>query len=188
MLEVAHSMTAVKAQHQAPTPAAPRQLILPAAIISKVEVGRMLNELEQIDEALLQLGLRQGGAGQGKMPKTSWLMDKFATENKLNLLHEADRQGGMKFLTAVRDHAPVLKISFSVDPSPAFTERLMTWLRREIHPQVMISIGLQPNLGAGCVIYGNSKFFDLSLKQTFEQKRPLLLQRLLAKTQAGGQS
>ena len=50
----------------------------------------------------------------------------------------------------------------------------MTWLRREIHPLVLMTVGLQPNIGAGCIVRTTNKYFDFSLRQDFANKRDLL--------------
>ena len=160
-----------------------KQLALPMAITSPLEIGRLINELTELDEALLQLELRDAGQTV-KMPKTTHLLDKLAEANKMNLLQAAERAELLKFLNLIHAKAPVLKMSFSVDPAPAFLERLVTWLRREIHPQILITVGLQPSLGVGCLVYGNSKVFDFSLKQTFIKQRQLLLKRLAASAEA----
>jgi hypothetical protein len=49
----------------------------------------------------------------------------------------------------------------------------------------LITIGLQPNIGAGCVVRTTNKYFDLSIKQDFLSKRNLLLEALKAKTAVG---
>ncbi|HYH36035.1 MAG TPA: hypothetical protein VD706_00875, partial [Candidatus Saccharimonadales bacterium] len=77
-----------------------------------------------------------------------------------------------------KQRSPVLHISFSADPSPTFTEKLMTWLREEIHPLVLLSVGLQPTIGAGCIVRTTNKQFDLSLREDFLKKRELLLSQL----------
>ena len=146
---------------------------LPLSVVQRGEVGRLINELAALDESLLQLGLRRSGSPVA-LPKTSRLLEQTAQLNKLNLLQTADRQRLQSFLTAVREKAPVLHISFSVDPTPVFLEKLITWLRREIHPQVLLSIGLQPNLGAGCALRSTNKYFDFSLRQAFGRKSNLL--------------
>jgi len=176
---VEHKAKSRPAAHAAPAAhQASKALILPVAITSPVEIGRLINELTQLDETMMQLELRDPGQAV-KMPKTTRLLDKLAETNKLNLLKPEDRQQLLKFLKLIHEHAPVLKMSFSVDPAPVFMERLATWLRQEIHPQILINVGLQPNIGAGCLVYGNSKVFDFSLKQTFVEQRNLLLQRLM---------
>ena len=152
-------------------------LSLPLLVVGPVDLGRLSRELDAIDESLVQLGLRKGG-GEVKMPKTSQLMDHLIEQNKLNLLHEKDRHQLQAFLKVVREQAPVLHISFSADPSVGFLEKLMAWLRREVHPMVLVSVGLQPNIGAGCVVRTTNKQFDLSLRQDFLTKRDLLLEKL----------
>jgi hypothetical protein len=112
------------------------------------------------------------------MPKTSRLLDEFTSTNKLNLLHDKDRARALSFLISVKAKAPVLHMSFSVDPSPAFIQKLMTWLRAEIHPLVLVHVGLQPNIGAGCVVRGTNKYFDFSLRQHFKKQRSLLMEKL----------
>jgi F0F1-type ATP synthase delta subunit len=156
-------------------------------VIQPTEVGRLIQELKVIDESLLQLGLRHSGAAV-QLPKTSWLLEQTAQLNKLNLLQTADRHQLQTFLNGVREHAPVLHISFSADPSPAFLEKLITWLRHEINPQVLLSIGLQPNMGAGCTVRSTNKYFDFSLRQDFARKHGLLKAALSTPVPPGGSS
>lgn len=155
-----------------------RKLVgLPVSIVGPVDIGRLIRELAAIDDALIQLGLRQKGA-EIKMPKTTQNMDQMLELNKLNLLLPADRKLLEQFLNSVRAKAPVLHVSFSADPAPAFTEKLLTWMRREIHPLLLLTIGMQPNIGAGCVVRGVNKHFDFSLRKDFLKKRDLLLRQL----------
>jgi hypothetical protein len=178
---------------------------LPLLVTSPVDVGRLLRELEVVDDKFLQLGLRASAASMAigdqddpapsskestgpaehpkgtstKLPRISRLLDQTIQLNQLNLLQTADRATLQQFLTAVQQQSPLLHISFSSDPAPAFVEKLMAWLRQEIHPSVLLIIGLQPTIGAGCILRGTNKQFDLSLRQDFLGKRQLLLETLL---------
>jgi hypothetical protein len=152
---------------------------LPMQAASPVDVGRLLRELERIDDALNQVALRKDDK-EVKMPHTSLLMDQMIQLNKLNLLETGDRQRLAAFLALVKEKAPVLHMSFSADPSPAFVAKLMAWLRGEIHPLTLMTIGLQPNLGAGCIVRSTNKYFDLSLRQDFLKKRDMLKQAISA--------
>lgn len=154
-----------------------QKMVLPILVTGLIDIGRLSRELEQLDNALLQLSLREGGT-EVKMPKTSRLMDQMIQDNQLNLLQESDRAKLKTFLDSVRAHSPIIHMSFSADPTPAFTEKLMVWLRREIHPLLLLTIGLQPNIGAGCILRTANKQFDFSLKQDFAGKRDLLLSML----------
>ncbi|HWB38906.1 MAG TPA: hypothetical protein VG604_01575 [Candidatus Saccharimonadales bacterium] len=161
----------------APAAAAKPQLSLPVLVATPVDLGRLLREIETIDETLLQLGLRKPGS-EIKMPKTSQLMDHISEQNKLNLLQPEDRKALQAFLTSIKEQAPVLHMSFSSDPNTAFIEKLMAWLRREINPYLLITIGLQPNIGAGCIVRSTNKYFDMSLRQDFANKTELLREAL----------
>jgi F0F1-type ATP synthase delta subunit len=158
-----------------------KQLSLPIKVATRVDVGRLQRELGDIDEALLQLRLRSAGA-EVKMPKTSHLMDQLAEHNDLNLLQESERQELKAFLTHIKEQAPVMHVSFSADPSVAFLEKLVSWLRHEVHPEVLLTVGLQPTLGAGCIVRTTNKQFDLSLREDFRKKRDLLREKLTPAT------
>jgi hypothetical protein len=157
----------------------PKELTLPVMVAGPGDVGRLLRELALIDQTLLQLSLRNNSS-EVKMPKTSRLMDLISEANKLNLLHKLDRAELEHFLTTVKEGAPVIHMSFSADPSPTFIEKLMTWLRKEIHPRVLLTIGLQPTIGAGCIVRTTNKQFDFSLREDFLSKRDLLLSQIAA--------
>ena len=115
-----------------------------------------------------------------QLPKTSRLLEELAKLNKLDLLHKADHDRaieGLKYLVA---DAPVLHISFSSEPSSAFLAKLMLWLRDNIDPMVLVNVGLQPAIAAGCVVRTTNKQFDLSLGQSFKKHRNLLAEELRA--------
>jgi hypothetical protein len=152
-------------------------LVLPIQATGRVDVGRLLHEVGQIDNFLRQAAIREPGTPM-KLPKTSRLLDEFVDVNKLNLLHDADRARALNFLITVKAKAPVLHMSFGVDPAPIFVGKLTSWLRREIHPLVLLQIGLQPTIGAGCVVRTTNKYFDLSLREHFKKQRPLLINKL----------
>lgn len=150
---------------------------LPLQVGSPVDVGRLLRELESLDERLNQAALRKDGHDV-KLPKTTHLMDRTLELNKLDLADGSQRQQLTTFLTGVKAKAPLLHMSFSADPSPKFLEQLLTWLRSELHPSLLLTVGLQPNIGAGCIVRSTNKYFDFSLRQDFAKKRDLLLEKL----------
>jgi hypothetical protein len=164
----------------APAPAAPTQtqLSLPTSIVTPADIGRLLRELEQINAHLFQLKVRTNG-GPIALPAITSGMQHLTEHNKLNLLHPGDRNVLNNFLLSVKDKAPLLHISFSTEPTPTFLVPLIAWLRREISPMVLFTIGLQPAIGAGCVVRTANKYFDLSLRQTFVRQRPLLLAQII---------
>jgi hypothetical protein len=105
-------------------------------------------------------------------------MDAVVELNKLNLLHEDDRTALKNFLNSIRTEAPILHISFGADPQPRFVEKLMVYLRGEIHPLALLTIGLQPNIGAGCIVRTTNKYFDFSLGKRLSEQNELLISKI----------
>ena len=151
---------------------------LPELVVSPADLSRLVRELETIDSAINDRRLRKKG-DSAQMLKASQLLDQTISLNKLNLLQKQDREQLAQFLQTVQTKAPVLHMSFSADPSAAFLSRLMVWLRQEIHPHVLLNVGLQPTIGAGCILRTTNKYFDFSLRQHFAKKRMLLLEQLI---------
>jgi hypothetical protein len=153
-------------------------LLLPSLVVSPSDIGRLKREVEALNEYLRQADLRQGGEESAKLPRTSRMLDEFIAINKLNLLQNSDREAVLEFLDGLHKHAPVLHISFAADPSSAFTDKIITWLRQNINARVLLRIGLQPSIAAGCVVRTPNHYYDLSLRKHFAENRDLLIQKL----------
>lgn len=156
-------------------------LILPLGVAGRMDVGRLIREMEALDNFLEQAAVRKPGTAM-QMPKTSKLLDEMLEHNKLNGLVEQDRKRLMNFLMIVRAKAPIIHMSFSADPSPLFTQKLIAWLRENVHPFVLLQVGLQPNIGAGCIVRTTNKYFDLSLRQHFAKQQALLMAKIQGAT------
>jgi F0F1-type ATP synthase delta subunit len=151
---------------------------LTTLIISPSDLKRARREVETVDDFLHQAGLRQGGKSV-KMPQTSRLVEGLVSDSGTNLLQNTDRAQLISYLSDLVDHAPVLHFSFASEPSAAFMVKLIVWLRTNIHPQVLVHLGLQPSIAAGCVVRTANKQFDFSLTQAFEKQRELLVASLI---------
>ncbi len=154
-----------------------RSFQLPTNVVGPVDVGRLLREAQNINEFLDQAAVRQTGEPM-KLPKTSKLLDEILQINKLNGLQEEDRHFLVAKLKLVKEKAPVVHLSFSADPSPQFMQKVVTWFRQNIRPDVLIRVGLQPTIGAGCMMRTNSKHFDLSLRQHFVRQYQFFVDKM----------
>jgi len=152
-------------------------LKLPVLVFGVVEVRRLKREIEMLDEFIHQSAIREPGK-QVLLPRVSRLLDALATDNGRNLLLEEDRQEMQQFLSGTEQSAPTIHISFASDPSSAFVAKLVTWLRSNIHPAVLLQIGLQPTIAAGCVVRTANKNFDLSLRHNLTDQRAKLIAAL----------
>ena len=152
-------------------------LKLPNNVVGVIDINRLHREMKKLNDFMHQASIREPGSPMS-LPKMSRLFEEVAESNGLNLLQQEDRERLTEFLNGVKEAAPRLHISFSVDPSPFFLSRLMDYLRRAIDPFVLVQVGLQPNIGAGCVVRSTNKVFDLSLRENFRKKRGLLMQHI----------
>ncbi|MBC7546664.1 hypothetical protein H7171_02860 [Candidatus Saccharibacteria bacterium] len=150
---------------------------LPLSVVSPVDLGRLIRELEALDNDLNQAVISFPD-NEPKMPITSRLLDEAIAVNKIVPQLAEDRKQLIAYLWGMKAKAPVLHISFSADPSPLFTQKLLVWLRQEVNKDVLVTIGLQPSIGAGCIVRTNNKFFDLSLRKDMLSKRGLLLSEI----------
>lgn len=155
----------------------PRKFIIPIQIVTKTDVSRLIKELNQIDEFLQQVSIHQPGSTM-KLPKSSDLLNYTAEMNRLNLLNEKSRATLSAMLNSLKSSAPIIHLSFSTNPTSNFIEKILQWLRSEVNAQILLNVGLQPEIGAGCIVRGNSLFLDLSLRNHFFKKRDFLISKL----------
>lgn len=153
--------------------------VLPSSVVGLVDVGRLIRELEKIDDIMRSGVLREDGRAV-ELPKLSPLLEEVAEQNKLDLSDEHQRQNTLEFLKLVKREAPKVHMSFSANPSEQFVQKLVVWLRQNIHPHLLVAVGLQPGIGAGCMLRTTNKYFDMSLSRSFGNSRELLMQRLRA--------
>lgn len=159
------------------------EFILPLQVASRIDVGRLLREVHALNDFLHQASIREPGETV-KLPKSSRLFDELVKKNNFNMLHQEDREKLVYYLEELRSKAPIMHISFSSDPSPRFMKDLVRYLRKELHPYLLVRIGLQPTLGAGCIVRTTNKIFDFSLRQNLLKQNALLLEKIKGLEQA----
>lgn len=159
------------------------KLDLPITVVTSVDLERLKRELTEIDEFNLQSAIRSSGH-QPKLPKVSHSLEELANQNNFNLLIEVECKKLIEMLDGLSKTAPVVHVSFASEPNATFLSKLITWFRSEINPHTILSIGLQPNLAAGCIVRTTNKQFDFSIRKDFEKNHPTLVKELVG----GGQS
>lgn len=150
-------------------------LRIPIEIVSPTDVGRVVRELEAVDEQLRQAEIRQT---QPTLPQLSKLLDSVITTNNIDLMNTDQRERLVKAMTTFSKVAPVVHISFSTDPPGSYLQSVVKWLRENIDMSILVRVGLQPSIGAGCVVRTTNQSFDFSLRQFFQQKRTFFARKL----------
>jgi hypothetical protein len=151
---------------------------LPNLAVSRVDIARLTREVESLEEHLHQAGLRQTGEASTKLPKTSRTLDELAVANKLNLLEAEARKKLINSLRIISQKAPVVHMSFSVDPSAAFMQKMIIWWRTNIDPYLLIETGLQPNIAVGCIVRTPNHQYNFSLREQLLSQRDQLIKML----------
>lgn len=153
------------------------EFILPSTLISRGDVGKCLREVEAINDYFHQEGLR--GRKDQPLPTLSRTLESLATANGLNLIHADDREEVRSFLTRQKAKAPVVFMSFPSEASDDFVAKLLDWFRSEVHPYILLNVGLRPELAAGCTLRTTNKFYDFSFRKRFEKSKQKLVEALI---------
>lgn len=161
-------------------PAAPELsavLVFPENLISSIDMSRTARELAALDESLYQANVREPGQSV-KLARSSRILEDLAAANNISLLDTEQRGELLATMKGLIASAPRIHISFAVEPSAKFSQRMVIWLRQNIHPRLLLEIGLQPTLAVGCVVRTNNKVFDMSLRHRFKEQRHLLREKI----------
>lgn len=177
------SQQTAKPSQTAPVAALPRQKVmdaihLPTGIVSTGDARRLRRDIAALEDTLQAIRLRTN-APVAKLPRLSRSLEEFGSTNRLNFLLPDDRHHAAVFMDYVLKKAPVMRISFASEATRKFTTELVLWLRSNFDSEMLVEIGLEPNIAAGCVVRTTDKVFDFSLIKHLESKRPMLMEKLL---------
>ncbi len=142
-------------------------------VVTNQDLSRAIHEVEKLDEFLYQAHLRKA-ASRDSLPKTTVTLEKLAEANNLSLTNAEDRKQLINHLRELKMRGKKLHISFAVEPSPAVVQKIVLWMRQNIHQEILVDIGIQPAISVGCVVRTTNKVFDMSLRHRFDDSRTML--------------
>ena len=151
---------------------------LPTSIVSTGDARRLRRDIAALEEMLQAIRLRTN-APVAKLPRLSRMLEEFASTNRLNLLMPDDRHHMAVFMDYVIKKAPVLHISFASEATRKFTTELIVWLRTNYDSELLLEVGLEPGIAAGCIVRTTNKMFDFSLIKHLREQRGLLMEQLV---------
>ncbi len=151
---------------------------LPTGVVSTGDARRLRRDIAALEETLQAIRLRTN-APVAKLPRLSRSLEEFGSTNRLNFLLPDDRHHAAVFMDYVLKKAPVLRISFASEATRKFTTELVLWLRANFDSEMLVEIGLEPNIAAGSIVRTTDKVFDFSLIKHLESQRPMLMEKLL---------
>lgn len=153
--------------------------VLPPNVVSKVDLARMVSDLERVDDEMTTAGIRAGGTAV-PAPAMSEQLESFLNTNNLQITDDRERMDLIHHLRGLKDSAPIIHMTFAVQADRDSLQQLAQWLRTSVHPQAVIDVGLQPGLVAGVYVRTPNHIHDLSIRGKLESSRGVLVQELEA--------
>ena len=123
----------------------PKIFQLPDQLIGSIDLNRLIRELEKLDDFLYQSQLRKPGTPMN-VPQSSRLLEDIASTNGYSLLNQKHREHLLSSLKKIQEKAPTIHISFAVEPTHSFSQKLTAWIRKNLHQYLLVEIGLQPTI------------------------------------------
>lgn len=162
-------------------------LVFPPALTGRADISRLLRELEALDNDLeSQRARSKGKGGSYRLPNMSRALNDFLETNKLDIADDQTRMNLRTQLRKLKDHAPVIHMTFASDADPDSMQRIVAWIRQELHPQALISVGLQPSLVGGVYVRTPNHVHDLSIRAHMRDSRGVIVQDLATLSKAMG--
>ena len=148
-------------------------LNLSLQVVTPADIARLQREVNKLSDYFVSAAARSAGDGK-TLPQLTTSLSQLSEKNKIDLQDPADRKQLAKDLEEIVAKAPVLHISFAGEPSAEALEKILAWLRDNIDPLVLLQVGLQPAIAAGCVLRTPNKIFDMSVRASLVRSEPLL--------------
>jgi len=155
--------------------------VLPSSIVSKVDVSRLVNEMEALDGRLIEVAARAdvGSSEQGDISQSQQLSD-FLSANSIDLENSHERSELIRQLRTLKDKVPVVHMTFATETDQESLKEVVEWLRTSVHSQAVVVTSVQPSIIAGAYIRTSNRVHDLSLRAQFKDKRRILIEKLEA--------
>jgi F0F1-type ATP synthase delta subunit len=144
--------------------------------MTKQDLHRLIREVEALDNYILQNSIR--GQKSAALPRLTATLESLIRDNELDVMNDKVRSTLRSTLTELLRTAPVIHMSFAIEPSSFMTQKIVSWFRTEIHPALMLHTGIQPTIAAGCVMRTSNKYFDFSLRQHLRASQDMLMESI----------
>lgn len=153
--------------------------VLPPSVVSKIDVSRLVSEIERVDNELTTAAVRaKTGTEEVTRPALSDQLTDFMSGNGIAVDDGQGRSELIKQLRLFKDKAPVIHMTFAVTADRESLQQIVQWLRTSVHPQALLSVGLQPALVAGVYMRTPNRVHDFSLRAALDGRHDLLVQEL----------
>jgi len=106
-------------------------------------------------------------------------LQELAVTNSVKKLNTKIVSEMLSFIETLIGDAPEVSVSLASSPGSEDRVEFISWMRRKIHPQLMIHFIIRPELLAGCIVRTAKGVHDWSLKTALETNKEKLTKRLI---------
>lgn len=154
---------------------------LPASVITKADISRLVSEMERIDNELVTRDayIKADVPVRDQIAFSQQLLD-FLSVNELEVGDTAQRAELIKQLRRLKASAPVVHMTFATSADTESLKKLAVWLRDSVHPQSVIVVGLQPSLIGGAYVRTPNHVHDVSLRARLAGHRDIIIKEVEA--------
>lgn len=158
-----------------------QEIVVPEIVFSLKDLTRILRELEQLDAGYLEASARAKiGAKVDYAPMLSVALEDFLAANPVDISVLSQRSRLIDSVRQLKQQAPLTHLTFAVVPDMESLIKISRWLRENVHPQMLIRVGLQPDLVGGVYVRTTNRALDLSLRAQLANHRHVIAQELEA--------
>ena len=151
-------------------------LKLPLGVSTKKDLMMLSRELSVFSNKVYQSIMHH--EKPIKYPPISDNLRQFIILNQLDFKNPRQCQKAIMSLGDIKKYAPIVHVSFAQNPPIDVIQKITGWFRKEVDPNCLITIGLQPSIAAGIILKTTNKQFDFSIRQRLESKKIKLKESL----------
>lgn len=159
-----------------------KALVLPPSIITRVDLSRLISEIELVDNELISKAAREKSniIGGTEIVYSEQLND-FLSINNIEISEDSvQRIKLLSELQRLKKNAPMVHVTFASAVDNESLQKIVAWLRNSIHSHVLVRIGLQPALIGGVYIRTANKVFDFSMRAKLANHRDIITREVEA--------
>ncbi len=146
------------------------EFTLPSSVVGQADLSRLIREAENLEGELEAQRVR----GQAVQPKLSQVMTDLLEVNNITEIEGKTLTTVRDHLRQLKEHLPVVHFTFAAEVEPEELQKLVAWLRKEVHPFALVSVGVQPALIGGVYMRTPNHVYDFSLRALLDGKRDII--------------
>ena len=153
---------------------------LPVSLVSKADLMHLIQEIGSLDDQCSQQEAQQRAQGsrtQVNVP-ISGRLRQITDDLDLNIATRSGRLNAKETIAGYLKEAPLFHISFASEPPVEQLQRVVEWLRQNIHGLAVVRTVIQPAIIAGCIVRSPNKVFDFTVREAFSAAAPKLLKEV----------